>query len=163
MTSFPFDTHRAVKELEKAGFSEAQAEAVVETLGIAIGGNLATKADFDLLMTGLNGVKSDLVELNNKTDRLAESMRAETDALKEDNASIRAEMHTENASLRSEIKAGNASIRSELQAESASTRSEMQAGNASLRSEMQALELRMTIRLGAIAVATVAVAVAKFL
>ena len=152
MTSFPFDTHRAVKELEKAGFSEA----VVETLGIAISGNLATKADFDLLMTGLNGVKSDLAELNNKTDRLAESLRAETDALKEDNASIRAEMRTESASLRSEMQAGNASIRSELQAESAST-----------RSEMQALELRMTIRLGAIAIAVatvaVAVAVAKFL
>ncbi len=44
-----FDTHRAVKDLEEAGFGEAQAEAVVEMIGGAVGENVATKADIETL------------------------------------------------------------------------------------------------------------------
>ena len=45
MASLFFDTHKAVKELQEAGFEEAQAEAVVATVGTAIVGNVATKQD----------------------------------------------------------------------------------------------------------------------
>ena len=45
MATLPFDTHKAVKELQAAGFDEAQAEAVVATVGAAIMGNVATKQD----------------------------------------------------------------------------------------------------------------------
>ena len=45
MTTLAFDTHAAVKALKDAGFEEAQAEAVVTTVGDAITGNVATKAD----------------------------------------------------------------------------------------------------------------------
>ena len=45
MTTLAFDTHAAVKALRDAGFEEAQAEAVVTTVGDAMTGNVATKAD----------------------------------------------------------------------------------------------------------------------
>ena len=45
MATLPFDTHRAVKELQDAGFEEAQAEAVVATVGSALVGNVATRHD----------------------------------------------------------------------------------------------------------------------
>ena len=37
-----FDTHRAVKSLTVAGLSDSQAEAVVETVGVAMDETLAT-------------------------------------------------------------------------------------------------------------------------
>ena len=45
MTTLAFDTHKAVKALKEAGFDDSKAEAVVATVGDAIGGNIATKAD----------------------------------------------------------------------------------------------------------------------
>ena len=45
MSALAFDTHKAVTALKQAGFEEAQAEAVVNTMGEALGGNVATKAD----------------------------------------------------------------------------------------------------------------------
>ena len=49
MATFVFDTHRAVKDLAAAGFPEAQAEALVELVGAAVGENAATKADLDAM------------------------------------------------------------------------------------------------------------------
>ncbi len=49
MATFVFDTHRAVKDLEEAGFPEAQAEALIEIVGAAIGENAATKSDLDAM------------------------------------------------------------------------------------------------------------------
>ena len=45
MSSLAFDTHRGVKTLCEAGAAEPLAEAFVETIGDAITGNVATKAD----------------------------------------------------------------------------------------------------------------------
>lgn len=45
MSALAFDTHKAVTALKQAGFEEAQAEAVVTTMGEALGGNVATRAD----------------------------------------------------------------------------------------------------------------------
>ena len=45
MTTLAFDTHKAVKALKEAGFDDSKAEAVVATVGDAIGGSIATKAD----------------------------------------------------------------------------------------------------------------------
>ena len=49
MTTLAFDTHRAVKALRGAGFSDAQAEAVTEQISTAIGENVATKSDIALV------------------------------------------------------------------------------------------------------------------
>lgn len=42
-----FDTHKAVKALQQAGFDDVQAEAVVDQINGAITENLASKADLD--------------------------------------------------------------------------------------------------------------------
>ena len=47
--STTFDTYAAVKNLERAGFQEAQAEAVVRTVSEAIDDQVATKADLATL------------------------------------------------------------------------------------------------------------------
>ena len=140
MTAFAFDTHKVIKDLEKAGFDEAQAEAVVAALGTVIGGNLVTKADLDVF----------------KAEMKAE-MQANT-------ADLKAEIKEEISSVRSESKEETTSLRSEMKEESASIRSEFKAEASSIRSAMQSLELRMTLRLGAIVVvaAAVATAIARF-
>ena len=53
MAALLFDTHKAVKELQEAGFDEPQAEAVVATVGTALLGNVATKQD-------INGLRSEM-------------------------------------------------------------------------------------------------------
>ena len=55
--STTFDTYAAVKNLERAGFQEAQAEAVVRTVGEAVDDQVATKADLATLRAE---VQSDL-------------------------------------------------------------------------------------------------------
>lgn len=45
MSTLAFDTHKAVTALKQAGFDEGQAEAVINTVGDAQGGKVATKAD----------------------------------------------------------------------------------------------------------------------
>ena len=108
-----FDTHRAVKKLTGAGFSETQAEALIDAVGDEHEA-LATKAD-------LFATRADLREV-------ISALRAE---LKEDFAALRAELTGEISSARAETN--------------------------SVRSEMQSLELRMTLRLGGLVVAGVAI------
>jgi predicted nucleic acid-binding Zn-ribbon protein len=108
-----FDTHRAVKKLTGAGFSEFQAEALIDAVGDEHEA-LATKADLLAARADLRGIIS--------------ALRTE---LKEDVAALLAELTGEIASARAETN--------------------------TIRSEMQALELRMTMRLGGLVVAGVAV------
>ena len=75
MTTLAFDTHAAVKALKEVGFEEAQAEAVVTTVGDAMTGNVATKAD--------------VTELRTATERDIADLRAE---MKHDIAELRTEM-----------------------------------------------------------------------
>ncbi|MCE2484464.1 MAG: hypothetical protein J4F42_03035 [Desulfurellaceae bacterium] len=55
MSAPAFDTHKAVMALKQAGFEESQAEAVVNTMGEALGGNIATKADLTEVRAALEG------------------------------------------------------------------------------------------------------------
>ena len=59
MAALLFDTHKAVKDLQEAGFDEAQAEAVVATVGTAI---IATKQDINDLRSEI-ATKSDMQTL----------------------------------------------------------------------------------------------------
>ena len=111
MASLLFDTHKAVKDLQEAGFDEAQAEAVVSTLGTAIVGNVATKQD-------VNDVRQDVNDL-------------------------RSEIHD---------------VRSEIQDIRANGATKQDVSN--LRSEMQAMELRITLRMGGLIAAGVALIIA---
>ena len=57
MATLAFDTHAAVKTLREAGFEEAQAEAVVATVGIAMGENVATKTDIQALKADMQALE----------------------------------------------------------------------------------------------------------
>ena len=103
MVALLFYTHKAVKDLQEAGFDEAQAEAVVATVGTAIIGNVATKQD---VADALNATKQDVAEARNES------------------------------------------------------KSDIQKLGGDLRSEMQAMELRITLRMGGLIVAGVALIIA---
>lgn len=49
MATTTFDTRQAVRKLQAAGFDEAQADAVVDTLSDAFSDTVATKADIAAL------------------------------------------------------------------------------------------------------------------
>lgn len=67
MNALAFDTHKAVKALKEAGADERLAEAVVATVGDAMGENVATKADIATvrsdIATEIAGVRSDIAAL----------------------------------------------------------------------------------------------------
>ena len=58
MASLTFDTHRVVKDLQDAGFDEAQAEAVVKALGETIDRDVVRPKDLKDFAT-----KQDIAEL----------------------------------------------------------------------------------------------------
>jgi hypothetical protein len=59
--------------------------------------------------------------------------------------------------VRAELKEDIASVRAELKEDIASVRAELKEDIASVRADMQAVELRMTLRLGGLVVAGVAI------
>ena len=63
MTTLAFDTHRAVKALRHAGFSDAQAEAVTEQISAATGESVATKADLAAVRADVAAVQANLEKL----------------------------------------------------------------------------------------------------
>ena len=92
MSALAFDTHKAVTVLKQAGFEETQAEAVVNTMGEALGGNVATKADLTevraaleadmtamkaALETDIAAVKADIEQLRSETKADLATMRAD--------------------------------------------------------------------------------------
>ena len=86
MAALAFDTHKAVTALKQAGFAEPQAEAVVNTMGEALGGTVATKGDMSELRTELKG---DIAEL-----------RAE---LKGDIAAVQAKLEADSAAVKTDM------------------------------------------------------------
>ena len=104
MTMLAFDTHKAVKALKEAGFDDPQAEAVVATVGEAIGGSIATKADIAELRTT---TKADIAEVRAEITELRTATKA-------DMTELRAEMKTDIAQLRAEMKTDIAQLRAEM-------------------------------------------------
>ena len=60
MSTLAFDTHKAVKALKQAGFGDAQAEAVVATVGDAMGGDVATKSDIAALKSDIAMLRAEI-------------------------------------------------------------------------------------------------------
>ena len=88
MATFVFDTHRAVKDLEEAGFPEAQAEALVEIVGAAVGENAATKADLDAMEQRLTArfdakFAAQKQDTDARIDTLEQRMDSRIDALEQ--------------------------------------------------------------------------------
>ena len=104
MTALAFDTYKAVKALREAGADEALAEAVVATVGDAIGGNVATKADLAEVKAEL---KSDIavVRADLKSDIAAvkADLKSDIAAVKADLAEVKAELKSDIAAVKTDI------------------------------------------------------------
>ncbi len=105
MSVATFDTLAAVRNLEKAGMGTSQAEAVTETIRIAVFQGVATKEDIGEVRTEL---KTDIAEV-----------RAE---LKADIAEVRTELQTEIA----EVRTGIAGLRGEMKEDHARLRADFE-------------------------------------
>ena len=89
MSALAFDTHKAVTALKQAGFEEAQAEAVVTTMGQALDGAVATKADVTAVRTAL---EADVAAVQAKLEADIAAVQAKLEA---DIAAVRTEMALE--------------------------------------------------------------------
>jgi DNA gyrase/topoisomerase IV subunit A len=103
MTTLPFDTHKAVKDLQEAGFEEAQAEAVVATVGAAIVGNVATRHD---VIEARNDLRAEMQTLD--SERKTDIQKLGSD--------LRAEMQTLDSERRADIQKLGSDLRDEMQA-----------------------------------------------
>ena len=131
MNAFTLDTLKAARRLrDEFGFDERQATGIVETLAEGMSGSLdqlATKADLERFAT------------------------------KEDLANLRAEMATKADLERFATKTDLEGFATKADLERFATKAEhedLRRDVALMRAEMQALENRMTIRLGAMIVAS---------
>lgn len=78
MTTVTFDTRKAVRNLQAAGFAEAQADAMVDTLAEAFTDTVASKADIDRLEASTKAdtaevkadLKADIAEVRAEIGRL---------------------------------------------------------------------------------------------
>ena len=112
-----FDTHKAVKVLQDAGADEHLAEAVVNTIGSAMGENVATKVD--------------IAELKAE---IAES----TAATKAEIAELEAATKAEITELKAATKAEIAELKTATQADIAELKASTQADIAELKASTQA-------------------------
>ena len=70
MTTITFDTRKAVRNLQAAGFAEAQADAMVDTLAEAFTNTVATKTD-------IAEIKADIEKLEASTKADIANLKAE--------------------------------------------------------------------------------------
>ena len=139
MKAIAFDTLEFVKRLRAANFSEAQAEAMVEAIAAVVTEQLATKADIAELRRELGG---DINELRRYLEAGLEAGRSN--------------LETQNAALRRDLEAQIEGVRRDLEAQIEGVRHDV----AELRREIKESEYRVTIRLGGMLAAAIAVVAA---
>ena len=133
-----FDTLGYARRLRGAGLTDEQAEVHAEALATALGEVLVTKQDLRDLAT-----KDDLHRLELATKQEFAAVRQEMSG---EFAAVRQEMSGEFATVRQEMSGEFAAVRQEMNGEFANARQEFSA----VRQEMRALELRLTLRMGAL-------------
>ena len=99
MALLVFDTLKATKALKRAGFDEVQAEAVVATVGDAIGGSVATKADLEKTAGELH---AEIQELRGDMQKMEAGLRAD---LEKTAGELHADMQKVEAGLRTDMTA----------------------------------------------------------
>ena len=88
-----FDTHKAVKALKQAGFDDSQAEAVVATVGDAIGENVATKGDTLALKADIGELRTDFSGLRSEFADFKTEITTDIAEFKTDIADFKAEIY----------------------------------------------------------------------
>lgn len=136
-----FDTLRAARTLRAAGFGDAKAEAVAEVVQAVANGNRVTRAD----MQGV-AMKVDLERFATKADleRFATKADLEGFATKADLEKFATKADLERFATKADLE--RFATKADLEALAAKT---------ALKSDLQDLELRLTIRLGVVAAASV--------
>jgi Skp family chaperone for outer membrane proteins len=146
MKAIAFDTLEFVKRLRAANFTEAQAEAMAEAIAAVVTDQLATKADLQELRRELG---SDINELRRQLEAGLEAGRRDLEAVRRDLETqieaVRRDLETQNAALRRDLETHNEAVRRDV---------------AELRREIKESEYRVTIRLGGMLAAAVAVVAA---
>ena len=143
MTNLLFDTHRTFSALREAGFDDAQANAMMDMVGMALGENVATKQD--------------VLEVRNEMRLQVSELRAE---MQKQGSDLRAEMQKINSERKAETQQLGSELRAEMQKQGSDLRAEMQKQGSDLRAEIQAMELRITMRMGGLIVAGVGLIIA---
>ena len=111
MALLVFDTLKATKVLKQAGFDEVQAEAVVATVGDAIGGSVATKADLEKTAGELH---TEIQELSADMQKMEVGLRAD---LEKTAGELRADMQKVEASLHADMQKVETGLRADMTAE----------------------------------------------
>jgi hypothetical protein len=140
MNAIPFDTLKMARKLEAAGFPGPQAAGAAEAMAEAMSGaELATKADLLAVQADVLAVKADLQR----------------------------EIRHETALVRNELTHEIGLVRTDLEREGGHVRTDMTAMETRLttaiigvRSELELLRRDMTIRLGAMAIASTGILLA---
>ena len=116
-----FDTHKAVKTLTGAGFTENQAEALIDAVSEARG-DAATKDD---LQASEQALRTDL--------------QASEQALRTDLQASEQTLRAETQALRADLQASEQTLRAEMQA----LRADLQVSEQAVRADMQVMEERL--------------------
>jgi hypothetical protein len=179
MNTIPFDTLKMARKLEAAGFPGPQAAGAAEAMAEAMSGSeLATKADLVGIKTDMAGIKADLFAVKAdlvavKTDMVtvkADLVTVKTDlvTVKEDLTQeiglVRTDLTREIGLVRTdlgrEIERETGLVRTDLTRELAASEFRLTAAIARVHSDLEVLRRDMTIRLGAMAIASTGVMLA---
>ena len=145
-----FDTLRAARTLRAAGFGDAKAEAVAEVVQAVANGNRVTRAD----MQGV-AMKVDLERFATKADleRFATKADLEGFATKADLERFATKADLERFATKADLE--RFATKADLEGFATKADLEALAAKTALKSDLQDLELRLTIRLGVVAAASV--------
>ena len=145
-----FDTLRATRTLRAAGFGDAKAEAVAEVVQAVANGNRVTRAD----MQGV-AMKVDLERFATKADleRFATKADLEGFATKADLERFATKADLERFATKADLE--RFATKADLERFATKADLEALAAKTALKSDLQDLELRLTIRLGVVAAASV--------
>jgi predicted nucleic acid-binding Zn-ribbon protein len=130
-----FDSLTYARRLKAAGFSEAQAEALADANRELLMSDLATKDDIGSVMGEIGSVKGEIA-----------SVRGEIDSVRGEIGSFRADVTTMDQRLRVDMATMDQRLRTDMAAQ-----------EQRLLAAMEALGLRLTIRLGVMMGAAVAI------
>jgi hypothetical protein len=151
MNTIPFNTLKMARKLEAAGFPGAQAAGAAEAMAEAMSGSeLATKAVLVGIKTDMAGIKADLVAV--KEDLTREIGVVRTDLTRE--------IGFVRTDLGREIERETGLVRTDLTREIVASESRLTAAIARVHSDLAVLRRDMTIRLGAMAIASTGVMLA---
>ncbi len=115
-----FDTLKATRALEAAGFASGQAEAMVTVFGGAIVANVATKWDIRDLKGDVRNLKGEIGSLRTELKRDIGALRTEFDAkLEQQIGTLRTELRSEIAEVRLSVESLKATMYKLLLAQAA--------------------------------------------